>query len=210
MASEDAVITAQPGSRPWDVRSQWRKLRERLTPRLAAAVVIWRVEARFATPLALVLIAAIGRWPAALTMGVIMGVISAVFLFLLDGEKATTELRDWLRERRFVKRYLLPIAEREDRTGAVQRAVSLPMTIMFMGPFFRAVTYLLFRVPRVPAYALAVLGSIPHSLLWTGLVLGGLYAIAFEPAFDWLWREALKPGLSAPFDAAAAVISALI
>ena len=209
MASEDAAITTQPPSRSWGLKGRWRKLRERMTARSAAAIVVWRVEARFATPLALVLIASIGRWPAALTMGVIMGLVSAVLLFLLDGERVMKDLRGWIEEQRFAKRYLLPIAERRDRKGTIQRWLSIPLTIMLMGPFLRAITYHLFRVPRVPAYTLSVLGSIPHSLFWTGLVLGGLYEIAFKPAFDWLWRELLNPVFTAPYDAAAAIVSVL-
>lgn len=210
MASEDAVITTRAGSRSWGIRSRWRKLRERMTARSAAAIVIWRIEARTATIMAIFLIELIGRWPAALAMGVTFGAYSAVFLFLLDGERVMNDLREWLRERRFAKRFLLPIAERQDRTGTVQRLVSIPFTIMLIGPFFRAITYHLFRVPRVPAYTLSVLGSIPHQLLWTGLVLGGLWELVIKPALIWLWNAALEPAFSAPFDAAAAVITALV
>jgi len=68
----------------------------------------------------------------------------------------------------------LPIAERRDRVGALQRALSIPASVMLMGPFWRAVTYHVFRMPRLLAYALSVGGGFPHSLFWTSLVLGGL------------------------------------
>ena len=71
----------------------------------------------------------------------------------------------------------LPIAERRDRVGALQRALSIPASVMLMGPFWRAVTYHVFRMPRLPAYALSVGGSFPHSLFWdrpcAGRPLGG-------------------------------------
>lgn len=155
--------------------------RRNVTPRLGATLAAWRIEAKLATPLALVLIATIGRWPGALAMGGIMAAYSALFLCLLDGERVMDEVRGWLRGRRWAQRYVLPVAERRDRTGTVHRALALPGTVMFMGPFWRAVTYHLFRMPRLAAYALSVGGSVPHSLFWTGLVLGGLWEAAIRP-----------------------------
>jgi hypothetical protein len=156
--------------------------RRNVTPRLAAALAIWGVEARIATPLAILLIATIGQWPGALTMGGIMAVHSAVFLFLLDGENVMGEMRGWMQKKRWLRRYALPIAERKDRVGTVQRAVAIPGTIFLMGPFWRAVTYHLFRVPRAPAYGLSVTGAVLHSLLWTGLVMGTLWNFLLAPA----------------------------
>lgn len=114
-------------------------------------------------------------------MGSIMPCFSALFLFLLDGERIMEEVRDWLNGRRWFRRYVLPIAEREGLPGTVSRALALPATIMFMGPFWRAATYHLFRLPRSLAYLLSIGGSFPHSLFWTGLVVGGLWEAAVEP-----------------------------
>lgn len=152
-----------------------RFLRRRLTPRLGAALILWRVEARLATPLALALVVAWGRWSGALAMGGIMALYAALFLFLLDGERALEELRGWVQGRRLARRYLFPLVERRDRLGWGRWALALSTAVMVLGPFWRAVTFHLFRVPRLPAYALAVGGSIPHSLLWTGVVLGGVW-----------------------------------
>ena len=55
---------------------------------------------------------------------------------------------------------------------------------MFLGPFWRAVTFHLFHTRRLPAYTLSVGGSIPHSLLWTGLVLGGLWEGLIRPFLE--------------------------
>jgi hypothetical protein len=196
MASDEvlaAATTTPQEFRFWHLRSSWRYLRTRMTKRLAATIIIWRIEARLATPLALLLVATLGRWPAALTMGTIMACFSALFLFLLDGERVMHELRGWLEERRMFRRYLQPIADRQGFVGTLHRALAIPVTIMFMGPFFRATTYHLFRMRPVPAYTLSVLGSYPHSLLWTGIVAGGFWDWVLEPAFSRLWEAALSP-----------------
>lgn len=151
-------------------------LRRNATRKSSAALVIWRVEARLATPVAL-------------AMGGIMAVYSAVFLFLRDGENVMHELRAWMRERSWARKYALPIAERRDRTGTVYRAMAVPGTVMLMGPFWRPVTCHLFRMPRALAYSVSVGGSIPHSLFWTGLVLGGLWVVAIQPGMEWVWDE---------------------
>jgi len=159
-------------------------VRQKVTPKLGAALAMWRVEAKLATPLALLLIATLGRWNGALAMGGVMAAYSALFLFLLDGEPVVDDLRGWMRGRRWMRRYVLPVAERDDRIGAVHRCLALPATVMLLGPFWRAVTYHLFRLPRLAAYALSVGGSFPHSLLWTGLVLGGLWEAAIRPLLE--------------------------
>ncbi len=159
-------------------------LRRNVTPRLGAALAVWRIEAWLATPLALLLLATLGRWQGALAMGLVMAGYSALFLFLLDGERAMQDVRHLLTRHNWVRRFLLPIAERPDRTGKIHRVLAVPGTVMLMGPFWRAVTYHLFRVPRFAAYALSVGGSIPHSLFWTGLVLGGLFEVAIRPALE--------------------------
>jgi hypothetical protein len=57
---------------------------------------------------------------------------------------------------------------------------------MVLGPFWRAVAFHLFRMPRAVAYLLSVGGSVPHSLLWTGLVLGGIWE-----GLVWPWFKGL-------------------
>lgn len=188
MATELPAPTSAP-EREGIRKSLFSFLRRNTSKKTATALVLWRIEARFATPVALLLIATIGRWPAALTMGGIMAVYSAAFLFLLDGENIMHEIREWLRERDWARKYALPIAERRDRTGKLQRALAVPASVMLLGPFWRAVTYHLFRMPRVPAYVISVGGSFPHSLFWTGLVLGGLWEVAIQPATAWVWEQ---------------------
>ena len=199
----------------------WTAMRKRLTRRSAAAIVLWRIQVFFDGWIALALVGWLGRWPAAWIMGLLFAIFSAIFLYLLDGERAMNEMREWLRDRRFVRRFILPIAERKDRTGTLLRIIAIPYTVMMMGPFPTAVTYHAVRVPRVPAYTLAVLGSFPFQLLWTGIVLGSLWDIAIQPAFIWLWDEvlepflswiwveSLQPALSAPYGAAAAILGVL-
>src|SRR5438309_258244 len=128
---------AQPGAR----RGFFAFLRRNMTRKLAAALTIWRIEARTATPLAILLVATLGRWTGALVDGLIMACFAALFLFLLDGERAVDDVRDWARERRFTRRHLLPIAEDTGRRGTLRRALALPASIMLLGPFWRALTY---------------------------------------------------------------------
>lgn len=213
-------IGQRTAARPdgWSPLDWWRKLRTRLTRRSASAIVLWRVQVSVDGILAIFLIETIGRWPAAWAMGLVFATFSATFLFLLDGERVMHDLSGWIRERRFVSRFILPIAERQDRTGTILRIVSIPFTIMFMAPFFRAVTFHSLKVRRLPAYTISVLGSIPHQLFWVGVVLGSLWELALRPAFIWLWGaalepffdriwvESLEPALAAPYDAATAVI----
>ena len=149
-------------------------LRRRATRRLGATLALWRLEAYTATPLAVALIASFGRWPAAFAMGSLMAVYAAVFLFLLDGEPVWRDVHAWADGRR-LGRLVEGVAQERGWKGTVRRVLAVPVTVMFLGPFWRAVTFHLFRVPRAPAYVLSVGGSIPHSLLWTGLVLGGLW-----------------------------------
>lgn len=208
MATDEVLATTTAPAeqfRFWHLRKSWRYLRTRVTKRLAIAIITWRIEARLATPLALLFVATLGRWPASLVMGSIMAAFSALFLFLLDGERVMHELRGWLEERRLFRRYLAPIVDRKDRVGALQRVIAVPATVMFMGPFFRATTYHLFRLRKPPAYTLSVLGSFPHAFLWTGVVAGGLWEWVLGPAFGWLWDVALGPGIDGMWDVVAAV-----
>ena len=155
---------------------RWRRfLRRNVTPRLAAAIALWRVEARFLLPTGLVLVAIFGRWPAALIAGAIGAVLAAVFMWLLDGERILGEVRAWGENNRWVRRYLLPIADRRDRTGTVLRALSLPVLVLWFGPFWRSLTLLLFHFRGLKAYVFTVLSSVPHALLWVGIVAGSLW-----------------------------------
>ena len=181
MAEEATLVReTQAGT---GIRGVWTALRRRITKRLAFTIALLRIEAHLGTPIALLLIATIGRWPAALTMGGIMACYSAAFLVLLDGERLMDDVRTWAQGRRWSRR-VLSFAERRDAKARVQHALAVPFTIMFMGPFWRAVTYHLFRLRRLPAYVLSVGGSIPHSLFWTGLVLGGLWEVAIRPLLE--------------------------
>ncbi len=145
-----------------------------LRPQSGAALVLWRVEAYTALPLALLLIATLGRWPGALVMGSIMAVYAAIFLYLLENDPALDDVRAWAGRRR-VGRALERLAARGGAAGNAHRALALAPTVMILGPFWRAVTFHLFRMRRSAAYLLSVGGSIPHALLWTGLVLGGVW-----------------------------------
>ncbi len=70
-----------------------------LRPKAGAALVLWRIEARSAMPLALLLIVTLGRWPAALVMGSVMAAFAAVFLYLLDDDPALEDVRGWVGRR---------------------------------------------------------------------------------------------------------------
>ena len=169
-AAAEAVVAARsPGGR-------WRRfLRRNVTRRLAVAIALWRVEARFLLPGGLVLVAAFGRWPAALMVGAIGALLAAIFMWLLDGERILGEVRAWGGRNRLVRKYLLPLADRRDRTGTVLRALSMPLLVLDFGPFWRSLTLLLFNFRGLKAYAFTVLASIPHALLWVGIVAGSLW-----------------------------------
>src|SRR3990170_1995922 len=145
-----------------------------LRPQMGAALVLWRVEAYSATPLALLFIATLGRWPAALAMGSVMAVFAAVFLFLLEDDPAVDEIRGWA-DRRWLGRLLERLAEGTDLPARAQRLAALVPAIIVLGPFWRAVAFHLFRMRRPAAYPLSVGGSYPHALLWTGIVLGSIW-----------------------------------
>ena len=156
-----------------------------LRPQMGAALVLWRVEAYSATPLALLFIATLGRWPAALAMGSVMAVFAAVFLFLLEDDPAVDDIRAWA-DRRRLGRLLERLAERTGVVGRARRLAALVPAIMILGPFWRAVTFHMFRMRRPAAYLFSVGGSFPHALLWTGLVLGGIWE-----GFLWPWLKGL-------------------
>src|SRR3990170_6303815 len=64
-------------------------------PRTGAALALWRVEAYTAVPLALLLVATLGRWPGALVMGCVMAAYAALFLYLLEDEPLLDDIRAW-------------------------------------------------------------------------------------------------------------------
>jgi hypothetical protein len=175
-------LAADAGAAPETEQGRRRFLMRYLRPQMGAALVLWRVEAYSATPLALLFIATLGRWPAALAMGSLMAVFAAVFLFLLEDDPAVDDIRAWA-DRRRMGRLVERLAERTGVVGRARRLAALVPAIMVLGPFWRAVTFHLFRMRRAPAYVLSVGGSFPHALLWTGLVLGGI------------WEELLWPWL---------------
>ena len=199
MAEHAPTATAPAPKGAWaSTRYTMRSLREffrrNLTPKTGAALAVWRAEGWLAGPMALFFVASLGRWNGALATGIIMALFSALFLFLLDGERVMDEVRRWVGDREW-GRWSMRIAERRDATGVVQRAVSVPTTIMILGPFWRAVTYHTFRVRRPLAYAFSVGGAIPHSLFWTGVVLGSAYGILIRPALMAIWDSAIVPVL---------------
>jgi hypothetical protein len=166
----------------------WRFLRANLTPRSATALALWRVEARLSTPLALAAVAAWGRWPGAFAMAGLAALLSAVFIMLLEGENVVAELRAWANRWGFFRRFVMPTADRRDRTGRALRIASVPAMVLLLGPFWRALTLEMFHIRGLRAYLINVLGSLPHALLWVGLVLGGIWD-GFLQAFlrDEVW-----------------------
>src|SRR3990172_11674697 len=104
MGEMDREASPAPRLADEEVRARPRRLfalvRQKVTPRLGAALVIWRVEAYTATPLAVLLIATLGRWSGALAMGTVMALYAAVFLFLLKGEPLLRDVRAWAGGRR--------------------------------------------------------------------------------------------------------------
>lgn len=170
----DAPAPMAIGARPRG--GGWRRfLRPNVTPRLAAAIALWRVEARFLLPGGMVLVAVLGRWPAALLAGAVGALLAAIFMRLLDGERILGEVRAWGEGNRWIRRYLLPLADRQDRTGTVLKVLSLPVLVLWFGPFWRSLSLLLFDFRGLRAYVFTVLASVPHAILWVGIVAGGLW-----------------------------------
>jgi hypothetical protein len=163
-----------------------------LTPKTGTAVVVWRVEAWLAGPMALALVASLGRWNGALVTGVVMASLSVLFLFLFDGERVIDEIRRWVGDRDW-GHWSMNVAERRDWRGAVLRALSVPVTIMLMGPFVRSLTYHIFKVRRGFAYPVSIGGQMLHNLFWTGIVLGSFWEILFQPALSAVWDSAITP-----------------
>ena len=81
----------------------------------------------------------------------------------------------------------------------IQRALSVPLTVMMFGPFWRAVTYHIFRVRRGFAYPVSIGGQMLHNLFWTGIVLGSVYGILIRPALQGAWDSGISPVLGMLF-----------
>jgi len=152
-------------------------MRRYLTPRLVLAIALWRVEAWLAAPLPFVMVAALGRWPGALAMGAITAAYAAAFLFIMDGEEALRAVREWGEGQPWARR-LTALAQRP----YWRWLAAVPLAVLLLGPFWRAVTLLLLGFRRWEAYLVGVGGSLPHAALWTGLVLGGLWEGLIWPA----------------------------
>jgi hypothetical protein len=172
-SGREATAAADALPRGWTRR--WRRLQRNLTPRLGSALLLWRVEAQLSTPLALAAVAWLGRWPGALAIGALAAVLSGIFVFLLEGEQPIAELRVWAERQALVRRFLLPIADRQDRRGTAMRLLALPLLVLLFGPFWRGLILVLFRIRGLRAYLVTVVGSFPHALFWVGLVLGGIW-----------------------------------
>ena len=175
--------------------------RRNLTRKSGTALVVWRIEAALAGPMALALVASLGRWNGALVTGVIMSCMCVTFLFLFDGERVIGEVRRWVGDRDW-GHWSMRVAERRDNTGVILRALSVPLTVMLMGPFLRSVTYHIFRVRRGFAYPVSIAGQMLHNLFWTGIVLGSVYEILIRPLLQAIWDAALGPLLNPVWDAA--------
>jgi hypothetical protein len=156
-----------------------------LHPQTGATLVLWRLEAYTAMPLALLFVATLGRWPGALAMGLMMAAYAALFLYLLEDEPILDDIWAWIGHWR-IGRALERLAASDDPVDRICRRAMVVPAIMVLGPFWRAVAFHLFRMRRPVAYLLSVGGSIPHSLLWTGLVLGGVWE-----GLVWPWIKAL-------------------
>lgn len=206
--SERAAVAAAPQESGLfgTFRAAGTFFRRNLTPRTGVAVATWRIETLLITPLSIFLIETLGRWRGAFAMSCVMAAFSLLFLLLLAGEPIMADFRRWLGERSFGQ-WSMRIAERRDATGAAQRALSVPATVMLLGPFWRAVTVETFLVRKPLAVLIAVGGAFPHTMFWTGCVTASAWELVTKPALLWVWREALSPGVGSLRDAIVAVFA---
>lgn len=179
--------------------------RRNLTARTGVALAAWRVEAALITPLSIVLIETFGRWRGAFVMSCLMSGFSLLFLLLLAGEPIMADFRRWLGERSWGHR-TMRIAERRDRTGTAQRVLAVPAIVMLFGPFWRSVTVETFLVRKPLGFLIAAGGAFPHTMFWTGLVVGSVWVLVTRPALLWCWDAALSPTADAIWRAAGAVL----
>lgn len=158
-------------------RDVWQRVKRRLTVRLGATLALWQIEGKVSTPLAFLTIAALGRWPAALVMGVLAAGVSSLFVFLIEGEKTVQETIQWARRRWVVRRLILPWVEWRERAGPrrIIGLLALVTLVLLAGPLDRALGLHFFGYRGRFSYLIAALGAFPHSLLWVGLVVGGIW-----------------------------------
>jgi hypothetical protein len=183
-AAERTIPRTEPAAEK--KRGVWQILRQYATPKLSAAAIIWRFESYTMTPIVIFCIEAFGRWNGALVVGAIMSVYAALFLFLLEGERALDALREWLRDRRMVRRFVLPIKNSEGVLSKGGRWLAAPASVMLLSAFERAVTYRVLGLKNYVAYPLSCLGQFPRSLFWVGVVFGSAWELVFRPALLWL------------------------
>lgn len=165
------------------LRASLRSLRPLVTPRTGAAILLWRVEAPLTPPVAFALVASLGRWEAAIAMGVLTGLLGGLFLWLLRSEAAIHEARELLMRRRFLRRLTQTLLGGDLRSQQGVRLASLPVLVLVLGPFWRAVALALSGTADRRALFIAVVGSVPHHLLWTGLVVGSIWDFLLSPLF---------------------------
>jgi hypothetical protein len=209
MAVEEIVAQKQPEEGPPVAAGKRRFSLRYPGPKAGVALVLWRVEAYSAIPLALLLIATLGRWPAALVMGSVMAVFAAVFLYLLEDDPVLNDVRGWAGRRR-IGRALERLADRDDGVGKARRAAALVPAVMILGPFWRAVAFHLFRMRRSTAYVLSVGGSFPHALLSVGLVLGGLWAVLILPLLRAFWGGLVVPLIEGVWEALVSGVTSVL
>jgi hypothetical protein len=102
----------------------------------------------------------------------------------------------WLRERRLVKRLVIPVENSEGAVGVAGRWLAAPASIFLLAAFERAVAYRVLALPNRVAYPLSCIGQIPRSLFWAGLVFGSAWELLFKPGLEWLWEQiSAVPGL---------------
>jgi hypothetical protein len=185
----DRTVKADEEATGEKKRGVWQILRHYATPKITAAAIIWRFESYTVTPMVILFIEVFGRWEGAFLIGCVMSVYSALFLFLLEGERALEALREWLRERRMVRRFVLPIKNSEGLVGKGGRLFAAPASVFLLAAFERAVAYRVLALPNRVAYPLSCIGQIPRSLFWAGLVFGSAWELVFRPALLWLWGQ---------------------
>ena len=179
--------------------------RRNLTPQTGVALAAWRVEALIITPLSIVLIETLGRWRGAFAMSCVMTGFSLLFLVLLAGQPIMADFRRWLGERS-LGHWTMRVAERRDSTGVAQRALAVPAIVMLLGPFWRSVTVETFLVRKPLAFLIAAGGSFPHTMFWTGVVVGSVWALVTRPLLIWVYDAALSPAADAVWHVTAAII----
>jgi len=151
-------------------RGLFQLLRSCLSPRVGVAVALWRVEAWVGAPLALVLVATLGRWGGVFAMAGITAAHALFSLLLLDGDNALHAIREWLGNKRWGSK-VLALAAHSGRRWLILS----PLVVLLLSPFWRILALLLLGFRRWELYLVGVGGSVPHALIWTGLVAGSIW-----------------------------------